>query len=86
MQDEHFLVGIAPGNDRCDCGFWGPISFNMLDDIIVDVTYVLCFFPFASITLFSNLYVQLSEVANCETCFFFNDKEGVFTCFLALIF
>ena len=44
MQDEHFLVGIAPGNDRCDCGFWGPISFNMLDDIIVDVTYVLCFF------------------------------------------
>ena len=45
MQDEHFPVGIAPGNDRCDCGFWGPISFNMLDDIMIDVTYVLRFFP-----------------------------------------
>ena len=57
MQDEHFLVGIAHDNDRYDGGFWGPISFNMLDDIIVDVTYVLYFF-LSLLLLCSPVYIS----------------------------
>ena len=77
MQDELFLVGIAHGIDRYDFGFCWIISWQMC------ICFVL-FFPFLTITLFSSLHIQLSKVANRETCYFFDDKEGVFTCFRRL--
>ena len=86
MQDEHFLVGIAPGNDRCDCGFWGPISFNMLDDIIVDVTYVLCFFPPSLLPLCSPVYISSYQRWQKAKLAFSLTIKKAFYMFLAQIF
>ena len=85
MQDELSLVGIAHGIDRYDFGFGGPISFNMLNNILVDVTYVLCFFP-SLLLLCSPVYISSYQRWQTAKLAFSLTTKKAFLHLLALIF